>query len=99
MALAASIILCKPLAHNLFTVLPPTVDGNPANNAAILATFLLSSPAWFAAPAITSSITLTSIFGLRVMIDFITRANKSSGLILLNLPPYFPMGVLTASII
>ena len=41
----ASIILCKPLAHNLFTVFPPTVMGKPANNAAILATSLLSSPA------------------------------------------------------
>jgi hypothetical protein len=58
MALAASITACKPLAHKRFTVLPPTVVGKPANKAAILATFLLSSPLWLAAPAITSSILL-----------------------------------------
>src|SRR5262245_14446460 len=33
-ALEASIIACKPLAHNLFTVLPATLTGNPASNAA-----------------------------------------------------------------
>ena len=98
-ALAQSIIACKPEAHNLFTVLPATLTGKPANNAAIRATLRLSSPAWFASPAITSSIACTSMFEFRFNNDFITFASKSSGRTELNFPPYLPTGVLTASII
>ena len=44
----------KPEAQSLLTVSPGTVKGMPASNKAIRATFLLSSPAWFAQPKITS---------------------------------------------
>ena len=37
-------------AHNRFTVAPGTLSGKSASSAAILATFRLSSPDWFAAP-------------------------------------------------
>ena len=97
-ALDASIIACSPLAHSLFTVMPATVTGNPASKADIRATFLLSSPLWLAAPAITSSIAFTSILSLRFSSALITTASKSSGRTPLKAPAYFPTGVLTASI-
>ena len=55
MVRALSMMACKPLAQSLFTVLPATDVGKPANKAAMRATLRLSSPAWLAAPAITSS--------------------------------------------
>ena len=96
--LALSIMACSPLAQSLLTVFPAIVVGNPAINEAIRATFRLSSPDWFAAPAITSSIALTSILLFLLTKDLITIANKSSGLIPDKEPPYLPIGVLTASI-
>jgi hypothetical protein len=39
-----------PEPHSRFTVAPGTSTGSPASSTAIRATFLLSSPAWFAAP-------------------------------------------------
>ncbi len=45
MALLACMIAESPELHNLLTVSPGTVYGNPAKSDAILATFRLSSPA------------------------------------------------------
>ena len=70
--LAALMIASNPEAHKRLTVVPATVTGNPASNAAILATFRLSSPAWFASPATTSSIPLTSIEEFLAINAFIT---------------------------
>ena len=96
--LDASIIACNPEAHKRLTVLPATVTGKPASKAAILATLRLSSPAWFASPAIISSIAFTSTVSFRCNKAMITFANKSSGRIAANAPPYFPTGVLNTSI-
>ena len=91
--LDASIIACSPDAHKRLTVLPATVTGKPASNAAILATLRLSSPAWFAAPAITSSIAFTSTDEFLSNKDLITCASRSSGRMDVNVPPYLPTGV------
>ena len=47
---AASATASMPEPHSRFTVAPGTSTGSPASSTAIRATFLLSSPAWFAAP-------------------------------------------------
>jgi hypothetical protein len=86
-----------PEAHNLLTVSPGTENGSPANNNDILATFLLSSPAWFAHPIITSSILVGSIKFL-FNNSLSVNADKSSVLTFFNVPPKFPIGVLIASI-
>ena len=99
MALAPSMMASSPLAHNRFTVTPATEGGKPASSAAIRATLRLSSPLWFAAPAITSSMAFMSTLLFRRTRSLITRASRSSGRILLSAPPYLPMGVRTASII
>ena len=49
-ARAASATASMPEPHSRFTVAPGTSTGSPASSTAIRATFLLSSPAWFAAP-------------------------------------------------
>ncbi len=95
--LAASITACKPDAQRRFTVFPATVTGKPASRAAMRATLRLSSPAWLASPAITSSIAFTSAPGFLSSSVLITCASRSSGRMLLKLPPYLPTGVLTAS--
>ena len=43
--LAPAITASMPDAHNLFNVMPGTLSGKSASNNAILAIFLLSSPA------------------------------------------------------
>ncbi len=96
--LAASMMACKPEAHKRFTVFPATLTGKPASNAAILATLRLSSPAWLAAPAITSSIAFASTEGFLCNNFFIVCAKRSSGRMDDNAPPYFPTGVLIESI-
>ena len=98
MAIAPFMILCNPLAHKRFTVYPGTLVGMPANNDAIRATLRLSSPAWFAAPKITSSISDRSMFGLRLRMDRMTWAARSSGRTAANVPPNLPTGVLRMSI-
>src|SRR5436190_23616246 len=95
--LEASIIARRPDAHKRFTVLPATETGNPANNAAILATLRLSSPAWLAAPAITSSIAFTSRDSFLCNKATMVLAKRSSGRVADKDPAYFPTGVLTAS--
>ncbi len=96
---AAAIEADKPEAHKRFTVSPGTVYGKPASNNAIRATLRLSSPAWFAQPMITSPICFTSMFALRFTNSFKTNAAKSSVRIVDNVPPKFPIGVRTPSII
>lgn len=46
----------RPDPQSRFTVVAGTLTGRPASRAAIRATFRLSSPAWFAQPSSTSSI-------------------------------------------
>ncbi len=93
----ATITASKPDPHNLFIVVAGIETGRPDSNVAIRATFLLSSPAWFAHPNITSSISLGSIFGFFLIKWLITSAARSSGLIEESEPPYLPIGVLTPS--
>jgi hypothetical protein len=50
MARAALAIASIPDPHSRFTVAPGISTGRPASSTAIRATFLLSSPAWLAAP-------------------------------------------------
>ena len=96
-ALCAFIIADIPEAHNLLIVSPGTEYGSPASNKAILAIFLLSSPAWFAQPKITSLIFEGLILFLETN-SFNGMAAKSSVLISFRVPPKFPKGVLIASI-
>ena len=49
-ALAASLTASMPEPQRRFTVAPGISTGSPASSTAIRATFLLSSPAWLAAP-------------------------------------------------
>ena len=49
-ARAASLTASMPEPHSRFTVAPGISTGRPASSTAIRATFLLSSPAWLAAP-------------------------------------------------
>jgi hypothetical protein len=50
MARAAAAIDSSDDPHSRFTVAPGTSTGSPASSTPIRATFLLSSPAWLAAP-------------------------------------------------
>ena len=50
----------SPDAQRRLTVTPATESGSPASSAAMRATFRLSSPAWFAQPKKTSSISPAS---------------------------------------
>ena len=54
-AWAAIVIAVMPEAQSRLTVTPGTESGSPASSTAMRATFRLSSPAWFAAPRMTSS--------------------------------------------
>ena len=60
-AWAAALMAWRPEPHSRLTVWPATSTGRPARSAAMRATFRLSSPAWFAAPRITSSMSAGSI--------------------------------------
>ncbi len=73
-ARAAQAMASMPDPHSRFTVAPGTSTGRPASSTPILATFLLSSPAWFAAPQYTSSIPAGSSHGLRASSALITSA-------------------------
>ncbi len=76
MARAAPAMASIPDPHSRFTVAPGISTGRPASRTAILATFLLSSPAWFAAPQYTSSIRAGSSQGLRASSAAITSADR-----------------------
>ncbi len=76
MARAAQAIASIPEPHSRFTVAPGISTGRPASSAAIRAAFLLSSPAWFAAPQYTSSIRAGSSHGLRASSAAITSADR-----------------------
>src|SRR5436190_7736291 len=87
----------RPDAQRRFTVTPATDSGKPARRTAIRATFRLSSPAWFAQPKYTSSISAGSA-PARSTAAVITVAAKSSGRTAASAPPYRPTGVRTAEI-
>jgi hypothetical protein len=86
-----------PDAQRRFTVSPGTEAGSPASRLAMRATFLLSSPAWFAQPKTTSLISARSICGKRSSNRAITCAARSSALTSLSAPPKLPMAVRTPS--
>ena len=85
-ACAAEDTAVSPDAHNRFTVYPGTESGSPANSTAIRATFRLSSPAWFAAPRITSS-TTSPANPTRRSTSPTTSAARSSGRTPASAPP------------
>ena len=87
----------SPEAQSRFTVTPATDSGSPASSAPIRATFRLSSPAWFAHPNQTSSISPAST-PARSTAAPIAIAARSSGRIPARPPPYRPIGVRTAEI-
>ena len=68
----------SPEAQSRLTVTPATESGSPASSAAIRATFRLSSPAWFAHPNQTSSISSGST-PARSTAAAIAIAARSSG--------------------
>jgi hypothetical protein len=74
MARAALAIASIPDPQSRFTVAPGTSTGSPASSTPIRATFLLSSPAWLAAPQYTSSIRAGSSHGLRASSALSTSA-------------------------
>jgi hypothetical protein len=73
--------------HNRFTVTPGTDVGKPASSTAIRATSLFSSPAPFAFPSSTSSISAGSSAGTRSSSARSKCAARSSGLTLASAPP------------
>ncbi len=52
---------CRPLPHRRFIVAPGTLVGSPASSVAMRPALRQSSPAWFAAPQNTSSMSAGSI--------------------------------------
>ena len=76
----------RPEAHSRFTVTPPTLSGSPASSAANRATLRLSSPAWFAQPSQTSSISPAGT-PLRSTAAAIAAAARSSGRTPASPPP------------
>ncbi len=95
MARLAWTMLDNPEEQSLLIVSPGTVQGNPARRAAILATFLLSSPAWLAHPIITSSIFSACKPGVCSTKDRMTCARRSSVLIEDRVPLNLPKAVLS----
>ena len=85
-ACAAELTAWSPLPQSRLTVSPPTSTGSPARSSAIRATSRLSSPAWFAQPRITSSISAGSI-PERSTTARIAAAARSSGRTLASAPP------------
>jgi len=68
----------SPEAQSRLTVWPGIVSGSPARRTAMRATFRLSSPAWFAAPRTTSSMSAGSMPARSTAVPT-TRAARSSG--------------------
>ena len=85
-ACAASAIADMPEAHSRLTVMPGTSSGRPASSAARRATLRLSSPAWFAAPRMTSS-TASRGSPARATASPTTSAARSSGRMPASAPP------------
>ena len=94
---AAAMTASMPEAHSLFTVIPGTLCGRPASNKAIRAILRLSSPAWLAAPRITSSTAVQSRSGWRAISALIGCAARSSARTADSAPPNLPMGERWAS--
>ncbi len=86
-----------PEPQSRFTVAPGISTGSPASSTPIRATFLLSSPAWLAAPQYTSSISAGSSQGLRASSALIASAVRWSGRTPASDPLIFPTGVRHAS--
>ena len=82
----------SPEPQSRLTVWPATSIGSPARSAAMRPTLRLSSPAWLAAPRMTSSITAWSM-PVRSTSAEITCAARSSGRTSFSAPPYRPNGV------
>src|SRR6516165_6487599 len=97
MARAASAIASIPDPQSRLTVAPGICTGSPASSTPIRATFLLSSPAWLAAPQYTSSICAGSSQELRVISARITSAVRWSGRTPASDPLILPTGVRQAS--
>ncbi len=76
----------SPEAHSRLTVKPGIESGRPARRTAMRATLRLSSPAWFAAPMITSSMSAGSI-PVRSTTAFSVVARRSSGRWSASAPP------------
>ena len=76
----------SPEAQSRFTVTPPTDSGSPASSTAIRATLRLSSPAWFAQPSQTSSISAGAT-PARSTASPTTSAARSSGRSPARAPP------------
>ena len=96
-ARAASEIASMPDPQSRFTVAPGISTGSPASSTPIRATFLLSSPAWLAAPQYTSSIRAGSSHGFLAASARITSAVRWSGRIPASAPLILPTGVRHAS--
>src|SRR5437762_10834574 len=94
-ARAAALIAARPEAQSRLNVTPATETGKPARRAAIRATFRLSSPAWFAQPRYTSSMSAESRPARRTTSPTTTAA-RSSGRTSLRMPRWRPIGVRTA---
>jgi hypothetical protein len=76
----------RPDAQSRFTVTPATDSGSPASRAPMRATFRLSSPAWFAQPNQTSSISAAGTPD-RATTSRITSPARSSGRTPESAPP------------
>ena len=95
---AAPTTASSPDAQSRLTVEPGTDVGSPASSDAIRATLRLSSPAWLAAPNVTSPIRAGSSDGVRASSALITTAPRSSGRTFATAPRRsLPTGVRTAS--
>ena len=82
----AVVIAVMPEAHSRLTVKPGIDSGSPASSVAIRATLRLSSPAWLAAPKMTSSMSSTPT-PLRSTTLRTTSAARSSGRLPDRAPP------------
>ncbi len=79
--------------HSRLMVAPGTLCGRPASSNDMRATLRLSSPAWLAQPAITSSIAAGSRFGASARTALKTCASMSSGRTAARVPPKRPTAV------
>ena len=81
---AAAPTASSPDAQSRLSVIPGTVSGSPAISALMRATLRLSSPAWLAQPAITSS---TASPGTAPSAARMAWARRSSGRTAASAPP------------
>ena len=94
---AASVNACMPDPHSRLTVTPGTETGMPASRRPMRATLRLSSPAWLAQPAMTSSMRSAGT-PVRSSSAAMTWPSRSSARTEASAPPWRPNGVRTPSI-